>query len=463
MLGSGTSEEFFQKEFQALNLKDKRLHSRALEIYKALQMHLTSCIKRLFIKESDMRQAYDFFSNHKVTGDALIEPHYKKTAERVNQVKSKYILSIQDNTILNFTSHKAKTEFGRIGRGKKTAALYGTIQHSTILVTDKNEPLGIIDLQHFDYDDFDLTIDRHKRSIEEKHSICWITASKNRRKRLANLTLLQKIITVCDREGDFFEFLYDLHSNKESYVIRAQHDRFIGEKHSKKAPRLFKEIENEPVLGEIKTTINDVATHQIKEITLSIKRLRKVTIPPTAYLDNEKYTPITLNAVMAYNDTYCWILLTDLPVDSLADCEEIITIYKSRWHIEDYHKILKTAYQIDEVYLHSSKQAIINALTMISISACRLYWIIYVGRVESTIQADELFEEYEWKAVYVYFKEEIPDAPPPLSEIIIKIAKMGGYKDRKNSQPPGIKLMWLGFQVLTTAAIMYDNILSIKT
>lgn len=166
---------------------------------------------------------------------------------------------------------------------------------------------------------------------------------------------------------------------------------------------------------------------------------------------------------MAYNDDYCWILLTDLPVDTLANCAEVINIYKSRWHVEDYHKILKTAYQIDEVYLHSSKQAIINALTMISISACRLYWIIYVGRVESTIQADKLFEEYEWKAAYVYLKEEIPDTPPPLAEVIIKIARMGGYKDKKNAQPPGIKLMWLGLQVFTTAATMYKNLLSINT
>lgn len=59
MLGSGTTEEFFQKEFQELNLKDKRLNFRAIKIYKALQMRLTSCIKRLFIKGSDMRQAYD--------------------------------------------------------------------------------------------------------------------------------------------------------------------------------------------------------------------------------------------------------------------------------------------------------------------------------------------------------------------------------------------------------------------
>lgn len=394
MLGSGTTEEFIQKEFEELNLKDKRLNSRALEIYKALEERSTSCIKRLFISGSDMRQAYDFFSNPKVSGNALIKPHYTKTAERVGQVKSKYILSIQDNTILNFTSHKSKTELGRIGSGKTDQ--YGTIQHSTILVTDTNEPLGIIDLQHFDYDDFDQPIDRHKKSIEEKHGIVWMNASRNRRKRLSE-ALTQKVITVCDRAGDFFDFLYDLYSNNESYVIRAEHDFVIGEKHSKESPSLFKEIENGPVLGEIKTAINDVDRHQVKEISLSIKRLEKIAIPPTEHSDNENYKPLTLNAVKAYNETYSWILLADLPVDSLADCEEIIRIYKSKWHIEDYHKILKTAYHIDEVYLHSSKQAIINALTMISISGCRLYWIIYTGRIELIPQANELFEEYEWK------------------------------------------------------------------
>ena len=461
MLGTGTTEEFVHTEFSKLNLNDKRLNNRALLVYKALQMRLTSCIKRLFTDAKEMRQAYDFFSNPKVSGDALREPHYLETTARVHQISSKYILSIQDNTTLNFTSHKAKTGLGRIGHSRKTAQ-YGLFQHNTLLVTDKNEPLGIIDLQHFDYDDFDLTVDRHERSIEEKHSICWINASKNRRERLGAVS--QKVITVCDREGDFFEFLHDLHAHQESFVIRAQHDRYTGENYSKKAPKLFNIIEKEPVLGEIKTVINDVCTHEIKEIVLSIKRLRQIKIPATQHLkDNTKYQSITLNVVMAYNDTYCWILLTDLLVNTLADCEEVITIYKSRWHIEDYHKILKTAYQIDKVYLHSSKEAIINALTMISISACRLYWLIYVGRVESTIQADKLFEEHEWKSAYVYFKEKIPKNPPPLSEMIIKIAKMGGYKDKKGANPPGIKLMWLGLQVFTTAATMYKNILSIKT
>lgn len=62
MLGKGTTEEFFREEFSTLELKDKRLVNRAIDIGINLQKRLTSCIKRIFIDKKDMRQAYDFFS-----------------------------------------------------------------------------------------------------------------------------------------------------------------------------------------------------------------------------------------------------------------------------------------------------------------------------------------------------------------------------------------------------------------
>lgn len=60
-LGSGTSVEFFSEEFNALNLKDKRLNERAKKVFVTLQNKLGSCIRRLFIDSKDARQAYDFF------------------------------------------------------------------------------------------------------------------------------------------------------------------------------------------------------------------------------------------------------------------------------------------------------------------------------------------------------------------------------------------------------------------
>jgi Transposase DNA-binding len=60
-LGSGTTDEFIEKEFNTLDLKDKRLNERAKEILYTLQIKLGSCIRRLFTKSQEARQAYDFF------------------------------------------------------------------------------------------------------------------------------------------------------------------------------------------------------------------------------------------------------------------------------------------------------------------------------------------------------------------------------------------------------------------
>ena len=60
-LGSGTTHEFIEKEFNSLNLGDKRLTQRAKGILHTLQTKLGSCIRRLFTEPTEARQAYDFF------------------------------------------------------------------------------------------------------------------------------------------------------------------------------------------------------------------------------------------------------------------------------------------------------------------------------------------------------------------------------------------------------------------
>ena len=60
-IGFGSTSDFFSSEFVDIDLRDKRLEKRALTIFSALQRELTSCVRRLFKNENDMRQAYDFF------------------------------------------------------------------------------------------------------------------------------------------------------------------------------------------------------------------------------------------------------------------------------------------------------------------------------------------------------------------------------------------------------------------
>jgi predicted nucleic acid-binding protein len=401
-----------------------------------------------------------FFSNPKVSPKALLAPHVQNTIERIKQTNANYILAIQDTTTLNYTSHKAKTEIGRIGRTGKTDQ-YGLFQHNTLCVSDTNECLGLIAIEHFHNDDFDNTKHRHKKPIEDKKTMCWMNGLSRTRELLKDTG--KKVITVADREGDFFEFLHDLVEHEEPFVVRVKHNRYTGQKNRDRSDRIFDLLEKQPDIDEVKTDIYDPQTHEIKEITLKIKALKEVTLPPPHRgkegRNIKDYNPIKVNVIKAYNDTYCWILFTNMPVDTQEGRQLVIQIYKKRWHIESFHKVTKTAYQADEIYLHSSREAIENALIMISVSACRLYCMIFKGRVEKNIKADSIFKEYEWKAAYVYFKETIPLEPPSLSDVIIKIARLGGYKPKKNANPPGIKTMWIGFQLFNVATQMYNNVL----
>lgn len=60
-IGEGTTDEFVSSEFKSLQLRDKRLVSRAKNIFTALQRNLTSCIRRLYTDINGQEQAYDFF------------------------------------------------------------------------------------------------------------------------------------------------------------------------------------------------------------------------------------------------------------------------------------------------------------------------------------------------------------------------------------------------------------------
>lgn len=393
----------------------------------------------------------------------MIEPHYKQTKKRIQDSKTKYILAIQDQMRLNFTKHKAKTELGSIGKAGKTDQ-YGIIQHSVLCVTDNNEPLGIIDIQFFDYDDIDTTINRSDRCLEDKVNIHWVDALRNMRQRLGQID--KQIITVADREGDFYEFLHELVKNDEKFVIRSKHDRITGDIYIRKGKKLRELLQDTPIKDSMDVIIQDVNSREIKEIKLNLKSI-EVTIPPPKKLSKEQlekysYKSIKINVVIAYNEEHEWILLTNLSINNTDKVKEIVNIYRSRWHIEDFHKVLKTGYQVDEIYLHSSRRAILNLLTMASISACRLYWVIYIGRSETNIKADQIFEDFEWKSMYVYFKEKVPDECPSIAEVVLRIAQLGGYKPIKNAPPPGIKTMWTGYQHFTIAAQMYRN-MSIKT
>ena len=455
---------FFDNEFLNIDLKDERLNRRAVVIGNSLMRSPGSCIQEVIASKNEARCAYDFFSNPKVRWRNLLKSHQDNTIERIRELQDRYIYLIQDSTFYNYTNHKAKIDIGNIGKqGRFTQ--FGFLQHTSLCISANDLPIGILELDFIGYDD-------NKKYAAHREGFQDIASSRWRRFLSEDMTKLNKtnkeIILLCDREADFFEFLDDLYASNCKFVIRCKWDRPTG-----KSARAYKDkfselLHNKTPLGHISLETINPSTHEEVQKIFYLKTLEEVLVPPVhrgAGHPQNKLAPITINVVEAYDGENKWLLLTNLPVHTIEDATFVVESYKKRWHIESLHKVLKTAYKADQVYLHSSREAIQNLLTIINIAAYQTYWLIHQARKQEEIPANRYFSIKEIEALSIYlFKKEIDYKQiTSLQAVYYQIAELGGYKNKNNKHPPGILTIYRGIKKLNDITTMYGAIMSMKT
>ena len=62
--------------------------------------------------------------------------------------------------------------------------------------------------------------------------------------------------------------------------------------------------------------------------------------------------------------------------------------------------------------------------------------------------------DHEWKALYcvTHKTQVLPEKGPSVSEVVIWIAKLGGFLARKSDGNPGVMVLWRGWQRLNDIA-----------
>jgi len=91
-----------------------------------------------------------------------------------------------------------------------------------------------------------------------------------------------------------------------------------------------------------------------REIALNISWAEVDVLPPEAQKEKNPVRGCYVRAWSEEDPNLEWILFTRSQITSLEEALEIVTIYKHRWLIEEYHKCLKTGCQIEEVQLKTS-------------------------------------------------------------------------------------------------------------
>ena len=458
--------KFFDDEFSNIDLNDSRLNNRAISIGNSFIQYPGSCIQEVMLSKNEARCAYDFFSNPKVDWISLIEPHKQKTKQRIVESENEFIYVIQDSTFYNYTNHKAKIDLGVIGK-QGSFSQFGFLQHTSICVDSNDLPLGILEIDFMGYDD-DTKYTSHREGFEKIASSRWRRFLSSNMEQLKEVKTNKEIILLCDREADFFELHNDLKSSSFKFVIRSKYDRYTGKSARVRQNRMSKLMEAQVELGTMALKITDPNTHEEYESTFHLKALSEILIPPVhrgAGHPQNKLAPIKMNVVKANDEKNEWVLLTNLPVKTLQDVIFVIESYKKRWHIESFHKVLKTAYKADKVYLHSSRNAIQNLLAIVNIAAIKTYSFIHQARSGEKLLSSQFFslEEIEAASIFLSHKFIQDEEVPSLQHFYYQVAELGGYKNKKNKHPPGILTIYRGIQKLQNITDMYKAIMSIET
>ena len=151
-----------------------------------------------------------------------------------------------------------------------------------------------------------------------------------------------------------------------------------------------------------------------------------------------------------------WYLLTSLPIDESEQIKTVIEYYRCRWEIEVFFRTLKAGCKVEELQLEELSR-LLPCLALYMIVAWHILYVTMLGRTVPDLPCDVVFSEIEWHTAYsIANKKKPPKTPISLAELILIIAKFGGYLARKNDPPPGPKAMWVGMQTLMNYTIGFQ-------
>ena len=94
-----------QNEFKTLELGDQRLNARAVLLAERLTSKPTESIPNACLGWAETQAAYRFLSNPRTDWQALLEPHWASSLERMRG--HKVVLNIQDTPELDFNGRQS--------------------------------------------------------------------------------------------------------------------------------------------------------------------------------------------------------------------------------------------------------------------------------------------------------------------------------------------------------------------
>jgi len=444
-------------EFGGAELGDQRRCPRLVRVAAKFAQNPHGTVSGSFKRWSEAKAAYRLLEQPDVTYEGVIAQHMKRVREDCRQ-GGEYLL-VEDTTSLDFTSHLAAQDMGRIGDdGGRGLYVHSTLALKIERWNQGQEPQvtieGLLDQRWWARTMPTIGIGKEtkrKRLSRRRESQRWAAVVEQIGPPQGGATWT----FMADRESDIYETFERCQKNRWHFIIRANQPRALAEE----GGSVFEVVAKSPELGrffvDLRARPGQAARRAQVVVRTCTVRLRGPW-RPGGWLD-----PLTVNVVEAREidapqgvEPIRWVLLTDWPVGKFEQAMRVIKAYTRRWLIEEYHKALKTGTGIEDSQLTTAQRitALLGILAVVSVRLVNMK-LLATTLPDEPIAPDEIGPE---GLAILQAEYGRPAGGWTNASVLVSIARLGGFLARKGDGSPGWITIWRGLRQLMWCIQGYD-------
>ena len=443
------------REYGRSTHPDGRIRDRIAQMGAAWIRRSGEPLPAIFPGRAEQTAAYRLLSNDAVTMDHILDSHFEQTVERCRA--ERVVLAVQDTTTLNYEGLSNTSGLDELGGGGSGNA--GILGHFGVAVNAAGRPLGM------------YSVDADFRQAEDKDSARWVDGL-DRAQELARACPDSRVVTVCDREGDFWELISHAQRSEAALLVRASKgpQRRVALASGEQAELWDHVLETEPVGGR-KIEVPACGGPNRRPGRMAKLTLRATPVELLPPKDREDEPPIRMIAVSALEENpprrpakkkknsqpLHWMLLT---TEGQADLDTACTAlhrYELRWRIERFFHALKVGTRIEDRRLDDADD-LRKCLAFDSITAFRVWDLSLLARERPDDPASRHVARDDIEALCILASHhgfKVPRGPPDMTiaDFVVLTGGLAGFHPSKRQPLPGTQKLWEGVRFLSQSVI----------
>lgn len=439
------------QQWGQVELGDRRLTRRVVAMGTQMAAHSEAGLPEQMGSPRALKAAYGVLNHPGVSLAALTAPHRQQTLQAARAVK--VALLVEDTTELDYTAHAHKTGLGPIGDGRGR----GLLLHSTLAVEpQQRQLLGLAHAQ--------VVLRQPKANRPGK----WVRTPEGRVWEVSALAVGAPPAGVCwvhvsDSGSDIFEYMAACRQQQKHFLIRAFRNRqLVWAEDAAAAPLahavldLVRSLEPQPG-SEYAVTVPATGSQATRQAHLALQWTAVTLAPPVqAPPEIRAHGPLKVWVVRAWEpdppagvDPVEWVLLSSLPVTTLAEAQTRVDWYTCRWFCEDFHQCLKTGCRIERSQLDDGAdiQRLLGFALPIAVRLLQLRQIVrQAPEVPATAVVEPLLVQV------LAHRQRLDWQTLTAAQFWAQVARLGGHQGRRGDGPPGWRTVWRGWRYLADLA-----------